>query len=169
MLVWFVATAVATVWIVFRDPRFDYRSLVAGVLLPDAVDLWTGGVKPLHSVTVAMSVVVAVMLGTVGRRPLRKILLGVPIGLMLHLVFDGAFADADMFWWPLTGGDATLELPAVARGWWNLPLEAAGAALTVLGIRRFGLGARAHRRRFAASGQLTAVAGSSGEFSGHRV
>ena len=29
--------------------------------------------------------------------------LGLPIGTMLHLVFDGAWTDTDLFWWPLGG------------------------------------------------------------------
>ena len=60
---------------------------------------------------------VAVMLTTVGRRPARAILLGLPIGVMLHLVFDGVWTDADLFWWPLGGwGFDGQPLPEVARG-----------------------------------------------------
>ena len=42
MLLWFLGTGIATVWFVFRDPRFDYRVLALGLLLPDAVDGLTG-------------------------------------------------------------------------------------------------------------------------------
>jgi len=101
MLLWFVGTSVATVWIVFRDPTF----------------------------VVAMTVV---MLLTLGRKPIRKSLLAVVIGLFLHLVFDFAFANTAMFWWPLGGFDFVDEaLPVVARGWLNAPLEVIGVVLAI--------------------------------------
>ena len=62
------------------------------------------------------------MVLTVGRRPARQCWLGLPIGTLLHLVFDGAWADTALFWWPLGGwafDDA--PLPEVARGWWTWP------------------------------------------------
>ena len=34
VFVWYIATAVATVWFVFRDPGFDYRLLIVGSVLP---------------------------------------------------------------------------------------------------------------------------------------
>jgi hypothetical protein len=156
VLVWFAATAVATVWAVFRDPRFDYRPLIVGALLPDAADVWFGGAAALHSLLVAVGALVLVMLATIGRRPLRRTLLAVPIGMLLHLVFDGAFTDPDVFWWPLTGSFAETELPAVDRGWWNLALEAVGIGLVVLGIDRFGLRDTRRRRLFLTKGLLTA-------------
>ena len=39
---WFVSTAVLTVWFVFRDPRFDYRLLIVGSVLPDLDGLFGG-------------------------------------------------------------------------------------------------------------------------------
>lgn len=155
MLFWFVATAIATIWIVFRDPRFDYRPLIVGALLPDVVDIWFGRAAALHSAVVAMTGVVVVMLATIGRRAQRRMMLAVPIGVLLHLVFDGAFTDPEVFWWPLGGTFADTDLPVVSRGWWNLVLEAAGAAILLVGGRRFGLQDRRRRRRFWASGQLS--------------
>ena len=46
----------------------------------------------LHTLVFSLVLMVVVMLSTVGRRPVRKLLLGLPIGTMLHLVFDGAWA-----------------------------------------------------------------------------
>ncbi len=158
MLLWFVATAVLTVHTVFRDPRFDHRWLIVGVLLPDVVDVWFGGARVLHSVTGAVIVLTVVMLATIGRRPLRKRLLGIPIGVMLHLVFDGAFDDPNVFWWPFTGGFDDAALPVVSRGWWNLALEVAGAGLIAWSWRRFGLGDPERRRLFRTTGQLHPVA-----------
>lgn len=155
MLVWFAATAVATVWAVFKDPRFDYRPLILGALLPDAVDVWFGGAAALHSLVVAVAVMVVVMLATIGRRAVRRTLLAVPIGILLHLVFDGAFSDPDVFWWPLTGPFAEGELPVADRGWWNVALEALGIVLVVQGIRRFGLRDARRRRIFLTEGLLS--------------
>jgi hypothetical protein len=155
MILWFVGTSVATVFIVFRDSRFDYRPLIAGALLPDLVDIWFGGAHALHSVVVAMGTMVLVVLGTIGRRPLRRMLLGVPIGMLLHLVFDGAFSDVDTFWWPVTGEFGDSPLPIVSRGWWNALLELAGALLIAIGWPRFRLRSGEVRRRFIMKGQLT--------------
>ena len=154
MLLWFVGTSVATVWMVFRDPRFDYRPLIAGALLPDVIDVWSGGAWAMHSVIVAMGGVILVMLATIGRRPVRRLLLAVPIGMLLHLVFDAAFADADVFWWPLGGAATGAQLPVAGRGWWNVVLEGAGVAIIAFGVRKFGLLDPTRRRRFLADGRL---------------
>ena len=131
MLLWFVGTSVATVWIVFRDPSFRFRLVVLGALIPDVVDGLTGW-RIAHSVVSVVAAMAIVMLATYGRRPVRKTWLAVVIGLFLHLVFDFAFASNELFWWPLGGFDfAEAALPVVERGWWNVPLEAIGAVLAV--------------------------------------
>ena len=43
MLLWFLGTAVLTVWFVFRDPAFDYRLLLVGAVLPDLSTSRSGG------------------------------------------------------------------------------------------------------------------------------
>lgn len=153
MLLWFLGAAVATVWFVFRDERFDYRLLLVGVLLPDLIDLPFGQARWAHSLTVAVGLLVVVML-TAGRRPIRRLLLGLPIGMMLHLVFDGAFSMNKVFWWPFSGSWGNEDVPVVSRGWLNLILEVIGAALLVWIWKRFGLSDPAARRRFVRSGQL---------------
>lgn len=155
MLLWFIGTSVVTISFVFRDPRFDYRLLVVGALLPPLVDAWTGGAWVMHSLAASVALLVIVMLTTIGRRPRRRALLGLPLGTLLHLVYTGAWSDPQVFWWPFTGvsfDDA--ELPIVARGWWNLLLEAVGAALVVWIWRRADLGSPAARRRAVRTGQL---------------
>lgn len=129
MLLWFAGTAVLSVWFVFRDPSFDYRLLVAGSLLPDVIDVPFGQARWAHSITVSVVVLALVMLATAGRKPVRRVLLPLPIGMMLHLVWDGAFSTTKVFWWPFTGGWGDVDVPSLARGWWNLPLEMAGAAM----------------------------------------
>ena len=88
------------------------------------------------------------MVVSVGRKPRRKLLLGLPIGTFLHLVFDGAWATTEVFWWPFTGASIGDEpLPSVQRGWWNVPLEAIGLVILVWVWRRPGLSDPARRRR----------------------
>ena len=102
MFLWFIGTAIVTVRYVFRDPAFDYRLLIVGSVLPLA-DGVTGGAGVLHTLVFSLLLMVVVMLSTVGRRPVRKVLLGLPIGTMLHLVFDATWTNTDLFWWPLGG------------------------------------------------------------------
>ena len=130
MLLWFVGTSIAAVWFVFRDPQFNFRLVVVGALIPDIIDGIGGGAGPMHSVVTVIALLAIVMLITTGRRPVRKPLLAVIIGLFVHLVFDGAFTNTSMFWWPL-GGFATYEqaLPSIERGWINVGLELVGVGL----------------------------------------
>ncbi len=136
MFLWFVGTAFAAVWYVFRDPRFDYRLLAVGALLPEIIDLPSRQARWAHSVTAAVAVLAVIMLATAGRKPVRRLLLAIPIGMLLHLVFDGAFTATEVFWWPFSGGWGDVELFSLQRGWWNVPLELAGAALIVWAWRR---------------------------------
>ena len=158
MFLWFVATSVLTIFFVFRDPRFDYRWLIAGALLPDVVDVWFGGARVLHSLAGAVGALVVVMIVTAGRRPIRRRLLSLPIGVLLHLVFDGAFSATEVFWWPFMGGFDDAPLPIAQRGWWNLGLELAGAAMIAWAWRFFGLADAARRREFLTEGRLTQAA-----------
>jgi hypothetical protein len=129
MFLWFIGTAVVSVWFVFRDPRFDYRMLAVGALLPDVIDLPGGQARWAHSLTVAVGALVVVMLVTAGRKPIRRLLLAVPIGMLLHLVWDGVFASTTVFWWPFTGSWGDVRVPSLQRGWLNVAFEAAGLVL----------------------------------------
>ena len=158
MFLWFVGTAIATVWFVFRDPRFDYRLLVVGSVLP-LLDVLFGGARVMHTLVFSLALLVAVMLATVGHRWRRRLWLGLPIATLLHLVFDGAWADSDVFWWPFGGWsfeDATL--PEAARGWWNVPLELVGLAILVWVWRTARLHDRARREAAWRTGRLFAEA-----------
>jgi hypothetical protein len=158
MFLWFVGTAIATVWFVFRDPRFDYRLLVVGSVLP-LLDAVFGGARIMHTLVFSLALLILVMLATVGRRPVRRLWLGLAIGTLLHLVFDGVWADTEVFWWPLSGwrfDDA--RLPEAARGWWNVPLELAGIAILAWVGRTAGLGSAARRREALRTGRLFANA-----------
>ena len=92
MFLWFIGTAVITVWYVFRDPRFDYRLLIVGALLPE-LDALAGGMRWMHSLAFSVALLIVVMVVSVGHKSRRKLLLGLPIGTFLHLVFDGGVGD----------------------------------------------------------------------------
>ena len=139
MFLWFIGTAVVSVWYVFRDPRFDYRLLAVGAVLPDVIDLPGGQARWAHSLTVTVGALVVVMLVTAGRKPIRRLLLAVPIGMLLHLVWDGAFTSTEVFWWPFTGSWGHVRVPSLQRGWLNIAFEAVGALLLAWMWRRFEL------------------------------
>jgi len=154
MFLWFLATALVSVWYVFSDPRFDYRLLFVGALLPDLIDLPFGQARWAHSLAVAVGVLTAVMLVTAGRKPVRRLLLGLPIGMLLHLVWDGAFAATQVFWWPFSGDWGNQQVPSLARPLLDVAMELVGLAVLWWAWRRFGLGDPAQRRRFWREGTL---------------
>ena len=159
MFFWFLGTALLSVWFVFTDPRFDYRLLLVGAVLPDLIDIPTGGqARWAHSLTVAVGALALVMLVTAGRKPVRRLLLGLPIGMLLHLVYDGAFASTAVFWWPFSGSWGDVEVPSLERALWlNLAMEVAGVAMLWWAYRRFALDDTARRTQFVRLGTLTDV------------
>ncbi len=90
MVFWFAACSAAIVWLVFQSPAFDYRLVMAGSLL-GLVEL-PFGPGPFQSLSLSVLVLGAVMVGTIGRRLSRRKWLGVPIGMFLHLVLNGAWS-----------------------------------------------------------------------------
>jgi uncharacterized membrane protein len=158
VFVWYLATSVAAVWFVFRDPAFDYRLLLVGSVLPLA-DAVTGGVWVMHSITFSVALVALVMAVTVGRRSWRRRFLPLPIGTMMYLVFSGAWANADAFWWPFSGWEVDdASLPMVERGWgWSISLELAGVLIAVWIWRTTRLADHTRRRQFASTGRLDFV------------
>jgi len=154
MFFWFLGTAVGAVWYVFRDPRFDYRLLLVGALLPDVIDIPGGQARWAHSITFAVAVLAAVMAITAGHKPIRKSLLGLPIGILLHLVFDGIWTSTSVFWWPCAGSWGDVAVPSLERGWWNVPLEIVGVAILWWMYRRYGLAESSRRSGFVRTGRL---------------
>jgi hypothetical protein len=155
MVLWFVGTAIVSVWLVFRDPAIDLRVVVLGALAPDIIDAPFGGARIGHSVLFSAAMLGVVMLATRARRSMRRKLVMGSVGAMLHLVFDGAVATTTVFWWPL-GGDAwpDAQLPSLQRGWWNVLLEAIGLAACVWAYRRFGWSDRQRRALLWSSGRI---------------
>lgn len=158
VVLWFVATSVLAVRYVFRDPRFDYRLLIVGVLLPDAVDAVFGGARVFHTVSASVALMTLIMVVTRRGSALRRRSLPLAIGTFMHLVFDGAFANTDVFWWPFTGTSfGGARLPVAERGVLNVALEVLGAVGLAWIVRRHGLRNRDARRRFLSTGELVEV------------
>ncbi|MCC5952524.1 MAG: hypothetical protein JJU45_10570 [Acidimicrobiia bacterium] len=147
--------SVAAVWLVFRSPALDYRLVALGAVLPLG-EVVLGGPRLLHTLLFAVALLTVVMLGTRHRRLLRRRLLSLPIGLMMHLVLDGVWTNAEVFWWPLFGvGFPDVPLPELDRPIvvWVL-MEAAGAAALWWCWRTFDLGSPENRERLLRTGHL---------------
>lgn len=157
MLLWFAGCSLVGVWQVFRDPAIDYRLVVAGALLPDAVDVFWGGPRYVHTLAFGVAILTAVMLGTRGRRGLRRRLLALPIGLFLHLVLDAMWARTQVFWWPAFGLALPGHgLPSLSRPPAVLVIqELVGAAALAWWWGRFRLSEIERRRRFFSTGRLS--------------
>ena len=110
----FAACAVMGAWSVLRDQNFDYRMIALGALLPDILDAPVGHRGLAHTLLFAVGALATVMAATVNRRPLRKRLIALPIGLLAHLVLDFVFTQQRLFWWPAFGVLAQLRRRAGA-------------------------------------------------------
>lgn len=155
MFFWFLGTAALAVWFVFRDDRFDYRVLALGALLPDIVDGVTGGAWIMHSVIASVGLLTAVMVIARRGSVRRRRWLALPIGTFFHLVFDGAFNNTKIFWWPFAGLDVwTASLPSVDRMPLNIVLELAGIAMLAWLWRVNKLSNPQQRQRFFRTGHL---------------
>ncbi len=158
MLIWFVVGAVVAVALVFDSPAMDFRLVVLGAVLPVAEGA-VGGPWLLHTLLAGVILLAVVMLVARGRRLVQRRWLGVPIGLMAHLVLDGTWSDTDVFWWPFAGLDALggSRVPEFGRGATGLLLEVVGLVLGVWAWRRFGLDDQGVRRALRTDGRLTAL------------
>jgi hypothetical protein len=139
-------------WSVLRDSNFDYRVIALAALLPDAIDAFVGHRALAHTLLFAVAELALVMAITTNRRPIRKRLIAVPIGLLAHLVLDGVWGVKELFWWPAFGswGDYRI-LPGL---WIVIVREIVGIAFAVVIVRRFGLRDAERRRAFVKTGRL---------------
>src|SRR5215470_1400764 len=155
MFLWFAGLSFALVWLVFRSPALDYRLVMLGSVLP-LLDGAFGGARLLHTLVVGVAVLLLLVLATRRRRLLRRRLIGLPIGMLMHLVLDGVWTQSAVFWWPFFGtGFGTEGLPELSRGAGvTLLLEAIGAVALVWCYRTFELGDPANRQLFLRTGHL---------------
>lgn len=157
MLIWFLVAAPFLVAEIFRSPLVDYRLVALGAVLP-VTEVAIGRPFVLHTLAAPVLVMAVTMLTTMGRRLLRRRLLGLSIGLFLHLVLDGAWSVAHLFWWPVFGFSfAGLDVPEASSLGWRLVLELAGVALGFVAWRRHGLDDPVARQRLVRTGHLPAT------------
>lgn len=117
MIVWFVGGACLAVWLVFGDPRIDFRLVAAGALLPDLLDLPFGGARVAHTLVFSVGLLFLVMALTRRGDPRRRLWLALPIGTFMHLALDGMWTRAEVFWWPFFGASfGDVGLPSLDRG-----------------------------------------------------
>lgn len=154
MFLWFAGCSFAAVWLVFRSPALDHRMVMLGAVLPVA-ELAVGRPTVLHTLAAATAAMALVMAATHRRRLLRRRWLGIPVGLYAHLVLDGTWTDAHLFWWPFFGtGFESRSLPEL-RPWPVLVLaELAGLAALWWMVRTFSLNDPERRAEFLRSGRL---------------
>lgn len=154
MLVWFAVVSVVIVAEVFRSPLVDYRLVALGSLVP-LIDVVIGRPTPLHALVAPVVVMTVIMATTIGRRLVRRRLLGIPIGMFLHLVLDGSWDRASVFWWPSFGFSLAGEAVPEARGvTFRVVLELLGVLAAFVAYRRYGLDDADNRRLLARSGHL---------------
>ena len=155
MLLWPVGMALVTVWAVFHDPAIDYRVVILGAVLPDVGDAAFGGARVLHTMAASVVVLVVVMLVTRGHRAARRRWIFLPVGMFLHLVFDGMWTRTTTFWWPAFGWSLDDRLPFLDHGLVLVAAqEVAGALALAWFWWRFRLGDAAVRHHFWRTGRL---------------
>ncbi len=156
MLLWFLGFSMVAMWVVFRDPAIDHRTVLAGAVLPLVVDLPTGRAGVGHALLAPVVLLVVVMGATVRRRAARRRWLGLAIGAFLHLVLDAAWTEPEVFWWPAFGfSPADTPTPVLARSTVTLVLqELAGAGALLWAAHRFGLSDPGRRARFLRTGRI---------------
>jgi hypothetical protein len=155
VILWPAGFAVVLVWAVFRDPAIDFRVVILGALLPDAIDAFWGGARVMHTLVAAVVVLAVVMLATRHRRIARRRLLFLPIGMFAHLLADGMWMRADTFWWPFSGESLSGALPALDHGAIVLVVEEiAGLLMLAWCWHRFRLSDAAVRQKFLRTGRL---------------
>ncbi len=155
MLLWFAVLAPVLVAEVFRSPMMDLRIVAFGAVLP-LVELVSPVPLYLHTMVCPLLVLTVVMLGTINRRLTRRRLLGIPIGLFVHLVLDGTWRFDQLLLWPAFGFSLDgVDLPETSINLFvGILLECIALIVALWAVRRYGLRDRANLDRMIRSGQL---------------
>lgn len=122
LIFWHLGLATVIVYVTLGRRRIDYRFILIGAILPDAVDgllglfLFDGpsGRWVAHSILAVVVVAVLIILGLKGER--RQSIFGVAVGWLLHLVADGMWGAPLTFLWPAFG-TAFSATPAEPYSW----------------------------------------------------
>jgi len=155
MLIWFVVLAPVLVAEVFRSPMMDLRIVAFGAVLP-VLEVISPVPLYLHTMACPLIVLTTVMLGTINRRLLRRQLLGVPIGLFVHIVLDGTWRFDELLLWPAFGVSLEgVEPPETSTTLLvGLLFESIGLVVAWWAFRRYGLRDKQNLIRLVKSGQL---------------
>ncbi|MEY4130711.1 MAG: hypothetical protein RLZZ31_835 [Actinomycetota bacterium] len=156
MIFWFAGVSFVVIWWVFKSPALDYRMIMLGSILPVG-DAIFGGPRLLHTLIAAVALLAIVMLATQKRRLVRRRWIGIPIGMLMHLVLDGIWARPENFWWPFFGFDfGTDGLPEFGHGFAVTALmELVGIACFVWAWKAFQFSDPQVRNKFLRTGQLS--------------
>jgi hypothetical protein len=156
MILWFAGVSFVFVWWVFRSPALDYRLVMLGAVLPVG-EFFLGGPRVLHALLAPVALLGILMLATQKRRLVRRRWIGIPIGMMMHLVLDGIWARPEVFWWPFFGlGFGTEGLPELGHPIAvTLLFEFVGLGCLVWAWRAFDFSNPQIRERFLRTGQLS--------------
>ena len=156
MILWFAGVSFVFVWWVFRSPALDYRLVMLGAVLPVG-EFFLGGPRVLHALLAPVALLGILMLATQKRRLVRRRWIGIPIGMMMHLVLDGIWARPEVFWWPFFGLDFGTEgLPELGHPIAvTLLFEFVGLGCLVWAWRAFDFSNPQIRERFLRTGQLS--------------
>ncbi len=155
MFFWFVIVAPVVVAEIFRSPMIDYRVVALGAALP-LLEAVIGQAFVLHTMAAAIVSLVVVMLATQNRRLVRRRWLGIPIGLMMHLILGAVWASDRLFLWPAFGfsfDDVGVPDRSRPLAVWLL-LELIGLGVGWWAWRRYELGDADNRELLLTTGQL---------------
>ena len=156
MILWFAGVSFVFVWWVFRSPALDYRLVMLGAILPVG-DIVLGGPRVLHALIAPVAVLGILMLATQKRWLVRRRWIGIPIGMMMHLVLDGIWARPKVFWWPFFGVEfGEGGLPEFGHPLaLSLLMELVGLGCLIWAWRAFDFATPKVRDRFLRTGQLS--------------
>jgi len=140
MILWHLGATALAVRYIYRDPAMDLRWVLAGALLPDIIDKPLGAVLFndhfgahrlfAHALVYPVVLFFAVLVVTGRVSAARKGLIGLVIGVLFHLVLDGAWTEPAAFLWPLFGWSFP---PADPSALWPLIRAMAGNPLVWAG------------------------------------
>jgi hypothetical protein len=151
---WFAGLSFVSVLLVFNSPALDYRLVMLGAVLP-SIELIYGGPWFMHTLLCPVLVLAVVMAVTRNRRLVRRRWLGLPIGLFLSLVFEGAWRRTELFWWPAFGVDlADATTPSLVPLGLLVVMELVGLAALGWVAMRFRLADPERRHLFLREGRL---------------
>jgi inner membrane protein len=171
MFFWYLGIAALVVYVTLGRRRVDYRFVLAGAVLPDAVDgalcatllACRGTGRGISHSLLGVIVVAVVVVVAYRDREKRVSRFGLSVGWLVHLVADGMWQAPETFLWPAFG-TAFAATPAEPYSWsvftqpwdhvWLWAGEIAGLAVLAWFVAAFRLYKGARLREFLSDGYL---------------